>query len=268
MPIVLATAEGQPRSGYVYDDRTGVSYEYPDVYQRLVSEGEPFLYHMPRRGYTGSGVVGRITPSRRAAHHVCEILDYSKFEESVPLMSPNGHYFEADPQRGKYKIYWSQGVRPISVAAFGEVVAIADAQPEDEDKSGFSGYASSDAGREVERFAVRVVLGRLAAEYPGVQIAEMARNHPGFDIRVGPADDPIAFVEVKGTQSAEPVFWMTEGERQFSIREAQRYLLMVVSGIDLTGLGGHELHVRAGGVVGDGVAMEPSQWRGRLATER
>ncbi len=39
MPLVLATAEGKERSGYLYDDRTGVSYEYPNRYAKLVQTG-------------------------------------------------------------------------------------------------------------------------------------------------------------------------------------------------------------------------------------
>ena len=40
MPIILYTGEGPSRAGYVYDDRTGVSYEFPDRYLSMIQPGE------------------------------------------------------------------------------------------------------------------------------------------------------------------------------------------------------------------------------------
>ncbi len=266
MPIVLFT-DPKPRSGHVYDDRTGVSYEFPDRYLRLVREGERFLYH--RSGppsYRGTGIVGRVAPSSKPSHSICEILDYQPFDQVVPVMSPEGHFFEAEPGSGKTGVYFAQGVRPISEGAFEQVLAIAGVDSAPNSDAGVGGFADAATALTVERHAVDAVLALLNDEYPEHPVVEMVRNNPGFDILVGDPQDAHAFIEVKGTQAAEPVFWLTEGERKFSIANADRYELFVIAGIDLGAPDAHRVHRRKGAVDGEGVTLEPSQWRGHLTT--
>lgn len=50
MPIVLVTVDGAERSGYKYDDRTGILYEYPKKYDGLIHSGERFVYNKPDLG--------------------------------------------------------------------------------------------------------------------------------------------------------------------------------------------------------------------------
>lgn len=68
MPLVFASNE-ETESGLSYDDRAGVSYEFPRMYRRLVVPGTRFLYYRGRRKvgggrqpqvYFGSGLVGAI----------------------------------------------------------------------------------------------------------------------------------------------------------------------------------------------------------------
>lgn len=269
MPIVLYTGEGPSRSGYTYDDRTGVSYEFPDRYLSMIQPGERFIYHRPGH-YSGAGLIGPVAPSENASNSVCEILDYHPFDVDVPLRGPDDHYYEADPEAGRFGVFWSQGVRRVSERAYERMIAAGwpgGAPDLDGGKAtgGGHGYADATTALAVERYAVEVVLELLRTEHPGIEVVEQARNNPGFDVRVGPADDPLAYIEVKGTQAGEPVFWLTEGERKFSLANADRYELFVIAGIDLETAGAHLLHRRTGAVEGDGVTLEPSQWRGHLA---
>ena len=87
VPVVLVTAHGEPRAGYTYDDRTGISYEYPDGrYEAWITTGDRFVYHTPDFGYTGAGVIGEIRSSATAGRLVCDILDHEPWEPPVPRM--------------------------------------------------------------------------------------------------------------------------------------------------------------------------------------
>ena len=272
MPVVLATADGKERSGYVYDDRTGISYEYPrGRYENWIATGDRFVYHKPHVGYVGTGIIGGIRPSTAAGRLVCDILDYTAFGESVPLKRSNGEYFEADLSVWKTgRVYWAQGVRQMREARFEELLSVAsagtDALPRagQRNHGGAGGYARPEVGAAVDSYAMDAAAREIAARWPGALVERMPHNNPGFDIRVGPPSSELWFYEVKGTQASEPVFFLSEGERRFSIRESARYSLLVVVGISLRSETHTGLAERAGAVTGTGVALEPTQWRGRL----
>jgi hypothetical protein len=57
---------------------------------------------------------------------------------------------------------------------------------------------------------------------------------------------------------------MSEGERKFSLRQASRYTLLVVVGIDLRNATCGSIVRRDGEVGGADVGLETAQWRGRL----
>ncbi len=163
MPVVLATAEGRASSGYTYDDRTGISYEYPLKYQKLIFAGEAFVYHIAGSGYTGSGIVGDIAQSSNDGRLICEIENYVVFSEPVPLKDADGSYFEAKP--GVPAPYWSQGVRPISLAAYEQIVWSAVSEAKDAGL-GVSGYASPEVAVLVESISVRAAQAWLKLHYP------------------------------------------------------------------------------------------------------
>ena len=70
--------------------------------------------------------------------------------------------------------------------------------------------------------------------------------------------------EVKGTRASDTLFFMSEGERKFSLRQASRYTLLVVVGIDLRNATCGSIVRRDGEVGGADVGLETAQWRGRL----
>jgi hypothetical protein len=130
--------------------------------------------------------------------------------------------------------------------------------------AGVSGYASPEVAVMVESISIKAARVWLSARYPGQLVMVMPHNNPGYDIRVGESSSPIAFVEVKGTQSALPVFWLSEGERKFSEAHADRYIFIVVSGIDLKESSTPVTTVRSGALRGEDIQLEASQWRGQL----
>lgn len=203
-----------------------------------------------------------------------EILAYESFAEHVGLKTQEGTYFEADPDFWKGSVYWAQGVRPLSDSTFERILAAAEVSnsvratqvaPKVPTGGSGGGYARPSTALEVERYSVRQVIAALRAEFPGFEIYEMPRSNPGFDIRVGPGEQPVLYVEVKGTQSADPVFFMSEGERAFSCRNADRYRLHVVVGIDLKTETHASIEVRGGGLQRDDCGFRATQWRGTLA---
>lgn len=268
MPLVLSTHEGKESQGYKYDDRTGVSYEYPTGrYENWIQTGERFVYHTPGHGYSGVGIIGDITASVTPGRLVCKVLDFDPFSGFVSLQDDAGAYYEADKQYWSTgNIYWAQGVRPLSAARFEAIVtrSSAPASSKTPQKRAGHGYASPDVSIEVDKYAMKAAMEHVTAKFPGFVVTQMPKNNPGFDIRVGPQGAEHRFVEVKGTQASEPLFFLTEGERRFSGKEKDRYSLLVITGINLKKQTDTGRHWRDGQIDAAVAELEPSQWRGRL----
>lgn len=263
MPVVFVEVGGVARSGHRYNDLTGVAYEYPTGrYDNWVGTGDRFVYQRPGVGYVGCGIVGMKRPSPRAGRTICDVLQVQMFDEPVSLRDPSGQYFEQDPTYWKDKVYWGRGVRRLTDSRLDAILDSADAVPEGTG-SERRRYATSADAAAVEAYSVGVA-SKIARGRFGGPVTEMPRNNPGFDLRVGNAGNPVRFVEVKGTRTLAPAFFMSEGERQFSIRNADLYTLIVVSGIDLVA-GSHAMEsIVDGAVHGDGFELAPTQWRGEV----
>jgi hypothetical protein len=273
MPLILTQNEVTVQPGHDYADRTGVSYEYPQRYRKIIQPGERFIYYMGRRRrtggnapqvYFGSGVIGQVQPSPVDGERlVCAILDYAPFAEHLFFKDAAGAYREtgAATHRG----YFRNGVRVIDETVFDSILATAKS-PTDEDRlaSGLIdvNYATAEVRTEIERYSVDVALSELRGRHPEQWVLEMPHNNPGYDIRVGSPLNPLQFVEVKGTQRIDPVFFLSEGERVFSHTHADRYQLMVVYNIDLAART-HSLLTWDGALAGL-TELEITQWRGRL----
>lgn len=264
MPVVLVEVGGVARSGHLYSDRTGIDYEYPaGRYERRIQTGERFVYQVPRVGYVGAGIIGPIRDSEAEGRLICDVLSVEYFDEPVGLKDAAGNYYEADATYWRDKVYWGQGVRPLSDERFEAILAAASSTKEPVEVASVR-YADHVTARRVEEISVAVAVKEMQGRF-GSNVHVMPRNNPGFDLRVGTESEPTRFVEVKGTQSPQPVFFMSSGEREFSIRNAERYTLVVVSGISLKDESHQAVAVRDGAVEGNDVTMAPSQWRGRLA---
>ncbi|MCM3533987.1 DUF3883 domain-containing protein [Cellulosimicrobium funkei] len=269
MPVVLTTAEGKRQAGYRYDDRTGISYEFPSGrYENWIVPGERFIYHQPGKGYTGTGVIGNLMPSAHQGRLVCEILDYEPFVKTVPLRDSSGAQYEADPGTwSNGNVYWAQGVRPLAQDRFEQITGTAEDLAPNNSIPGTpkAKRAAGDKWMAIDAYAMGTALATLTKEYPEFEVVRMPHNNPGFDIRVGPVASPQRYVEVKGTQATKPVFFLSEGERVFSVRNAEKYSLLVVAGIDVEART-HASVTRSDGAVSIHAAhLEPVQWRGYLA---
>lgn len=221
------------------------------------------MYQKPGKGYIGCGVIGEIRASNQPGRLICDVLSVRMFQEPVPLKDDEGTYYEADPTYWKDKVYWGQGVRPLADKRFDAIVTAAGEPLGSDPDPASSSYADPATALAVENYSVAVAVSAMADRF-GEKPTVMPRNNPGFDLRVGQEEAAVRYVEVKGTQMAEPVFFMSDGERQFSVRHADLYTLVVVSGIDLTAGTHAAVSVRDGAVEGDDVELRPSQWRGRL----
>jgi len=243
MPLVLTENEVSG-SGITYSDWTGVVYQYPTKYRRVIRQGELFVYYKGRRRreggvapqvYFGTGVVGHAMADPAAPDRlICEILDYRPFASLVPFKDERGRYLETGAER---RGYFQPGVRTISDVDFRHILeyAAATAIETPINSAGGQRYASTQGAREVDDFAIRVAQDELRRRYSGAALDPQPRNNPGFDIllRTAGMRSEILYVEVKGTRGIAPKFFLTEGERQFATLQASRFCLLIVHSIDL-----------------------------------
>jgi hypothetical protein len=113
---------------------------------------------------------------------------------------------------------------------------------------------------EIEDFAMRMAVSEAHRLFPQQEITQQPYSTLGFDILVGTATDPIAYIKVKGTQAIAPNFIITEAERAFSVEKASRYLLLVIYAINLTSEE-YKVAVHRGALTAQTVALSPIQWK-------
>jgi hypothetical protein len=277
MPLVFAMNDSS-ESSIEYADIAFEAYEYPARYRKKIQPGRPFVYYRGRRRvgggrqpqvYLGTGIVGDIRESAIPGRLICRVLDPDEFVEPVPFKNEDGTYLEPGGSRSGY---FQQGVREIPEEAFQRIVALGGGGPMDGSPFGVEpevaspqlvrpGYANAADARETERQSRRAVVDTLAEAVPGIEIAEMATNNPGFDLET--STKRFQFVEVKGTIKRLPTFFLSEGERRFGAENASTYLLAVVYGMDLS-RETYEDIAWSRAPLEPGELLNPSQWWGRL----
>jgi hypothetical protein len=124
-------------------------------------------------------------------------------------------------------------------------------------------YTIPELEIRVEEFGMQVAVDELIRRYPGSKVTQQAYNNPGFNILVGTSIDPIAYANVKTTEAQQPMFYLSEGERQFSIDHAERFILLVVYAIHL-GTEQYQLICREGKICASKIELVPMQWKARL----
>ncbi len=130
MPLVLTFNESTA-SGHKYDDKPGVSYEYPVMYRNIIQTGDHFVYYRGSRGknderiipaYLGTGIIGKIVPSSLVSDClVCEIVDYQPFPIALPFKDSEDRPFEPGGEVGGR--FYQKGVRKIAEDAFRRIKA-------------------------------------------------------------------------------------------------------------------------------------------------
>ena len=169
-----------------YEDRIGISYEYPRAYQRRVRPGDCFVYYRGGRradssrqtpDYLGAGIIGEVRDSRLPDRLVCETLDYTPFPQPVPFKDEAGAYLEPRSSRA----YFRQGVRPIPQSAYERILkraevggrmpssetAVLDAATQRDAQPSLWHGASQEHIEEVDEFAISVAL----ESYSGASLA-------------------------------------------------------------------------------------------------
>ena len=121
MPLVLTINESTA-SGHKYNDKLGVSYEYPTIYRNVIQTGEHFIYYRGSRGrhderitpaYLGTGVIGKISASQLVSDClVCEVVDFEPFPIALPFKDSADRPFEPGGEAGGR--FYQKGVRKIT----------------------------------------------------------------------------------------------------------------------------------------------------------
>jgi Domain of unknown function (DUF3883) len=274
MPLVFSENEAT-ESGITYEDRTGIAYQYPTIYRRLIRPGERFVYYKGRRKrgggrmpqvYFGAGIVGSVGPDpSHSGRMVCSVLDYWPFRTPVPFKEKTGGYFESGAER---RGYFQRGVRVISEEDLERITEAAGKLGSDpksnesyplgpERRSGLA-YASPDKILEVESFAIEAALKEIARRWEDVRVQVQPRNNPGFDILVRPGEK-VVYVEVKGTERCIPQFFITDGEIQFSVRHPSQFALLVIYGINRSS-GAYKILWHDGAISDKTFKLKPVQW--------
>lgn len=117
----------------------------------------------------------------------------------------------------------------------------------------------------LEEFAMQAAVRELEQRYPGEKVTQQPYNNPGFDVLVGTLEQPIAYVKVKATQGYQPTFYLSEGERQFSIDHADLYLLAIVYGIHLYEET-YKIEFHLGKIDISTFKLIPTYWQAKLLT--
>lgn len=136
-PLVLV--QNEVTYGGEYDhwqDLTGVSYNFPNIYRNKVVSGRRFLYYRGIRRannqraqaeYFGIGRIGAVwrdpsvpeTTPKRKWHWFCSIEEYLPFPTPVPV-KVNGVYFETVVT----PLDWRTAVREISEDVFSRIISL------------------------------------------------------------------------------------------------------------------------------------------------
>lgn len=271
MPIVLTQNE-ITESGHDYADVLGVSYEYPKRYWSIITAGERFVYYRGRRSaaggtqpqaYLGVGVIGGIRESSSPGRLICHVEDYQPFVTPLAF-KVDGAYLESGAEAyGSHSgLYFRSGVRRIRDDEFANILEAAGHALEGGSPAPSVSYASPEVSRLVDTIAMEQAIAEAYRSFPGMEICRMPQNNPGFDILIQ-GEAFLHYIEVKGTTRSRPHFFMSEGERRFSIARAQSYSLWVIYDIDIAAGRGTFLK-RGGAVDGMGAGLTPRQWSGCL----
>lgn len=124
-------------------------------------------------------------------------------------------------------------------------------------------YHFPESSLELEEFAIGVVLEKLNQIYPSDKITQQPYSQLGFDILVGTSDQPIAYIKVKSTKALQPVFRLSEGERQFSLDYTEHYALALVYAVNF-GEGSYQFAWHQGAIQIKQFGLTPLQWKVKL----
>ena len=125
-----------------WDDKTGISYNYPSKYSRILSPGTKVIYYKGKLKdkrfedvrlskdphYFGVAIIGDnyLDKSASKKEFYCDILTYQPFDKAVSFKM-NGDYLEPIPESKKTN-YWRDGVREVTKNTFDKILELASTQ--------------------------------------------------------------------------------------------------------------------------------------------
>ncbi len=126
-----------------WDDRTGITYHYPNRYRQILKVGTLVIYYKGRiqnkafskdrlsndPHYFGTGVIGESIPDDQSSKKdwYCSIESYTEF--SAPVLSKrDDDYLEPIPESKKSN-YWRDGVRQVTQKTYENILKLADERP-------------------------------------------------------------------------------------------------------------------------------------------
>ncbi|QZA09632.1 DUF3883 domain-containing protein [Mycolicibacter heraklionensis] len=129
------------------------------------------------------------------------------------------------------------------------------------------GYASAAERQQVDEMAMEHAMDEATRRWPTAAVTQMPHNNPGFDIEVQHPVEGTRYIEVKGTRSPEPAFFITAGEVEHSLRHPDRYSIWIFHAMDLDS-GEATLTEHDGPVTESHFELRPVQYRGRFTGPR
>lgn len=124
-----------------WDDKTGISYNYPSKYSRILTPGTKVIYYKGKLKdkrfedlrlsnephYFGVALIGDnyLDMNTSKKEYYCDILTYQPFDSAVPFKI-NGEYIEPIPESKKSN-YWRDGVREVTKDIFDKILELASA---------------------------------------------------------------------------------------------------------------------------------------------
>jgi hypothetical protein len=174
----------------------------------------------------------------------------------------DGLYLEAGDQARPFRV--EAGVAATSdggvLAPPGDEVA----EPPPSETKTFP-YASPGVAAEVDRIAMDLAIEWAGETFAGAQIRRMPHNNPGYDIVVVEGGRVVRYIEVKGTKTGAPRFYISETERRFADDNADQYTLIVFFSMDVEAETADH-RVQEGAITQ--ADLQVVQWQGKLPTDR
>ncbi len=236
MPLVFTQNEVS-LNNLEYADVVGETYEFPTKYTNLVEPGEQFVYYRGRRReggrsrtpeYFGTGIVGSVfTVGSRLQ---CTITNFEPFDPPVPFKIGGQYREPVANTRNAVGFFFQQGVRRIDQSSFDSICEAGLGSPQEPARppAGRAPYYADPAGALlVDEIAMELAMKAAAARWPTNEIHKMPHNNPGFDIEIRDESGPIHYVEVKGTRAPDPRFFISSGEVEHSVKNAERYSIWI-----------------------------------------
>jgi hypothetical protein len=125
------------------------------------------------------------------------------------------------------------------------------------------GYPDPDAAARVDEAAKPLALHIAKQRFPTLRVEAQTHSNPGFDLAVFNGQELVRYIEVKSTTRGDPVFYMSDYQREFSRLYSASYSLLVLASLDLVANTCSPQWFD--GWIGDRVEMRPVQWRGSLS---